>query len=197
MRRVTFDGRRWSNAAADRLELSEPDIRWPVHFAREAKRIRAVLEDDLDPTIEHVGSTAIAGIAAKPIIDIVIILPPGIHRGRLVAPLESLDYVYWAEHPRSDRMFFVKGMPPYGKRRTHHVHVRSPADARDMLLFRDHLNKHPDIAARYEALKRRLVRQYPTDREAYTRGKDRFVEAVLTELRGGQTGKGGDEEREE
>lgn len=184
VRRVTFDGRRWSNAASDRVELSEPDARWPKRFAVEAKRIRAVLDDDLNPRIEHVGSTAIPGIAAKPILDIVLILPAEAGWDRLVAPLESLDYVYWAENPRSDRMFFVKGMPPYGTRRTHHVHVRRPDDAVDMLLFRDHLSQRSDVAARYEALKRRLVRHHPTDREAYTRAKDRFIAAVLADAKG-------------
>ncbi len=191
MRRVTFDGERWSNAMEDRIELAEPDDRWPRGFALEARRIRAALDPDLNPRIEHVGSTAIPGIAAKPILDILIILPPGTDWRRLIAPLKSLDYVYWTDNPRSDRMFFVKGMPPYGPRRTHHVHVRGPEEARDMLLFRDHLIAHPDVAARYEALKRRLARDHATDREGYTRAKDRFVRAVLREAeRGADPGAG-------
>lgn len=80
-------------------------------------------------------------------------------------------------------MFFVKGMPPYGERRTHHIHVRTPADAKDAILFRDYLRSHREAAAQYEALKREMASLYPTDREAYTRGKKIFIETILTEAR--------------
>ncbi len=182
-RRVAFEGQRWSNADSDRIEVSDPDFRWPAEFASEASRIRTVLGDDSSPRIEHVGSTAIPGIAAKPIVDILLIPPPEADWGRLIAPLESLEYVFWDENPRRDRMFFVKGMPPYGKGRTHHVHVRQPEDARDMLLFRDYLIRNRAVAVRYEALKRELAGRHPTDRESYTQAKRRFVEAVLEEAR--------------
>lgn len=182
-RNVTFDGGRWSNADADRIGLSEPDPRWPALFAAEAGSIRAALDADPLPRIEHVGSTAVPGLAAKPIIDMLLIPEPEADWSRFVDPLESLGYVYWAENPRTDRMFFVKGMPPHGPARTHHVHVRRSSDAADALLFRDHLIGHADVAARYEALKRELAERHPTDREAYTSGKGAFVETVLKSAR--------------
>jgi GrpB-like predicted nucleotidyltransferase (UPF0157 family) len=89
------------------------------------------------------------------------------------------DCVFWADNPRRDRLFFVKGMPPFGTRRTHHVHVRTPEDARTALLFCEHLRPHPEEAARYAALKRELSARYPTDRDAYTEGKARYVDDIV------------------
>src|ERR1700687_3050114 len=128
VRRGTHDGRRYSNAAAARFELVDYNPGWPALFEAEAGRLRAILAGlDLGPfRLEHFGSTAIPGITAKPIIDIMLVAAGQPRGPGLVDPIKSLDYVYWAENPRSDRMFFVKGMPPFGTRRTHHVHVRTP-----------------------------------------------------------------------
>jgi len=81
-------------------------------------------------------------------------------------------------------MFFVKGMPPFGAGRTHHIHVRTPTDARAPILFapilfRDFLRNHPEAASRYATLKRELARRYSTDRDAYTDGKARLVDEIL------------------
>ena len=97
----------------------------------------------------------------------------------VIEPIQSLGYVYWADNPRRDRMFFVKGMPPFGTRRTHHVHVRTPEDARAALVFRDHLRRNPDAVERYARLKRELEARHPTDREAYTEGKAEFVAEIV------------------
>lgn len=180
---VTFDGQRWSNAEEDRVDVIDYDPRWPVRFADEAAAIRSALGTEPRLRIEHFGSTAIPGVAAKPIVDNLLILRIDTDWRRFVAPLQALGYVHWAENPRADRMFFVKGIPPYGECRTHHVHIRTPVDAKDAILFRDYLRGHPEAAARYESLKREMARLYPTDREAYTRGKKLFIEAILTEAR--------------
>ena len=102
----------------------------------------------------------------------------------LIEPIKGLDYVYWAENPRSDRMFFVKGMPPFGTRRTHHVHVRTPEDGHPALVFRDYLRVHPDAVARYARLKRELEARHPTDRDAYTAGKEAFVAEIVRRAEG-------------
>jgi GrpB-like predicted nucleotidyltransferase (UPF0157 family) len=178
---VTHDGRRYSNAEEDRVELVEYDPRWPALFEEEAARLHAALAGlDLGAyRLEHFGSTAIAGIAAKPIIDIVLLSPEPSRWPGLIEPLARLDYVHWADNPRRDRMFFVKGMPPFGARRTHHVHVRTPEDARPALVFRDYLRDRPDAVARYARLKRELEARHPTDRDAYTAGKDGFVAEIV------------------
>ena len=93
--------------------------------------------------------------------------------------------MYWADNPRRDRMFFVKGMPPFGTGRTHHVHVRTREDAREVLAFRDHLRDDRAAAREYERLKRQLEAAHPTDRDAYTAGKARFVAEILARAAAG------------
>lgn len=173
-----FDGQRWSNADDDRIEVLPADPAWPQHFAAEAEAIRTALALP-GLGIEHVGSTAVPGLDAKPIIDILLLPPPGRDPQRLVAPLEGLGYQFWRENPNTQRMFFVKGMPPFGHGRTHHVHVMPLAQADRYLLFRDWLRNHPDDARLYAETKHALARRYPTDREAYTRGKDEVVARIL------------------
>ena len=180
---MTHDGQRWSNAEEDRVELVAYDPGWPARFEAEADRLRAALAGlDVGPLhLEHFGSTAVPGLAAKPIIDIMLVaLDPSRWPG-LIEPIRSLGYVYWADNPRRDQMFFVKGMPPFEPRRTHHVHVRTPDDARPALVFCEYLRRHPDAAARYARLKRELEARHPTDREAYTAGKAEFVAEIVRE----------------
>ena len=77
-------------------------------------------------------------------------------------------------------MFFVKGMPPFGSRRTHHVHVTEPHGAMwQRLAFRDHLRAHPKQAEIYEQLKRRLASDHPADREVYSGAKSAYIESVM------------------
>lgn len=85
-------------------------------------------------------------------------------------------------------MFFVKGMPPYGKQRTHHIHVvKENSEFWERLLFRDYLRTHPDEAKRYETLKRDLARRFYTDREGYTDGKSSYIQSVLEKAQREQT----------
>jgi len=76
---------------------------------------------------------------------------------------------------RTDRMFFVKGMPPFGLRRTHHVHVRTPEDTKAELDFRNWLGGHPTDAARYAKAKRELAKRFKTYLRTYTKAKDEFI----------------------
>jgi GrpB-like predicted nucleotidyltransferase (UPF0157 family) len=176
---VTHDGTRWSNAEQDRLEIEPYDPSWPERFDREAAAIRHALGGGFAYRVLHVGSTAVRGLAAKPIVDIALEVADRARWPSLVAPLAELGYVHWAENPDTTKMFFVKGMPPFGARRTHHVHVHGPEGVAALVRFRDHLRSHPDAAARYEAVKRELATRYPTDRDAYTRGKTELVRAIL------------------
>ncbi len=166
-------------AGPDRIEIVPADPRWPEAFAVEAARIRAVLAHQGEVTLEHIGSTAVPGLAAKPVIDLLLTEPDATRWPQFTEPLQGLGYVLWADNPRRDRLFFVKGMPPFGARRTHHLHVRTPADAQRELAFRDWLRTHADDAARYAALKRELAIAHAADREAYTDGKTAFIEAIL------------------
>ncbi|WP_315789914.1 GrpB family protein [Fischerella sp. JS2] len=164
----------------DEVVIAEYDPRWQIMFAEEAIRIWQVLGSDLVVEIEHIGSTAIPGLAAKPVIDIMVGVRSLEDAKQAIPVLEVLSYVYWRDDPRSGRMFFVKGMPPYGKCRTHHVHiVEAHGEFWQRKLFRDYLRMHPEEAKRYEALKRDLVARFPTDREAYTNGKSEFIHIVM------------------
>ncbi len=111
----------------DDVEIVDYDPRWPLLFDEEARRLRAVLDRSLIVGLEHFGSTAISGLSAKPIIDILIAVRSlATAQASFVEALGKLDYVYWADNPKKDRMFFVKGMPPFGLKRSHHVHVTEP-----------------------------------------------------------------------
>lgn len=165
----------------DEVEIVDYDPRWPALFDQEARRLRSVLDPSLVIGLEHFGSTAIAGLSAKPIIDILIAVRSLAEvEDSFVVALQTLDYVFWADNPKKDRMFFVKGMPPFGPRRTHHVHVTEPhGEMWHRLAFRDYLRVHPEEAAAYARLKRRLAAEYRTDREAYTEAKSAYVETVM------------------
>ena len=165
----------------DEVELVDYNPRWPLSFDEEATRLRAVLDPSFIVGLEHFGSTAIAGLPAKPIIDILIAVRSlAAARASFVEPLRNLDYVYWAENPKQDRMFFVRGMPPFGARRSHHVHVTEPdGEMWRRLAFRDYLRAHRAEAETYAQLKRRLAVEHPTDREAYTQAKSAYVESVM------------------
>lgn len=169
----------WSNAEADRIELVDTDPSWPEQYEKEAEALRAVLRPFDDFRLEHFGSTAVPNVRAKPIIDILLIHPEREIWAQFVTPICSLGYVYWAENPRKDRMFFVKGMPPFGARRSHHIHVRTPEDAAKELAFRNALRADPALAHEYEKLKQALAERHATDRDAYTEGKTAFVREAL------------------
>jgi GrpB-like predicted nucleotidyltransferase (UPF0157 family) len=167
------------NGREDRIEIVDADPSWLSQFEMEASLLRASLPKMAAFRIEHFGSTAVPGLRAKPIIDIMVICPDQSAWPRFIDVLPSLGYMFWTDNPRKDRMFFVKGLPPLGSRRTHHLHVRLPTDAVAELRFRDALRSSKQLADRYAEHKRILALRYPTDREAYTEAKTEFVAAVL------------------
>jgi GrpB-like predicted nucleotidyltransferase (UPF0157 family) len=171
----------------DEIEIGPYDPRWPALFEEEAARLRAALDPALILGLEHFGSTAVPGLAAKPIIDILIAVRSLAEaQETAIEPLESLGYLYWDDNPKTDRMFFVKGLPPNAARRTHHVHMTETAgEMWQRLSFRDYLRAHPDEAANYERLKRDLAAKYRDDREAYTEAKESYVQAFTTKAKPG------------
>lgn len=174
----------------DEVNIVEYDPRWATLFAEEAERIWQALGNDLVGEIEHIGSTAVPGMAAKPVIDIMVGVGSLVDAKSAILALESLGYVYWHEDPRPGRMFFVKGMRPYGKQRTHHIHiVEIDSEFWGRKLFCDYLRKHPEEARRYETLKRDLAASFRSDREAYTNGKNDYIRAVMVKARCEDMGK--------
>ncbi len=182
MAEVTRDGSGWSNAEEDRIQISDYDSRWPAEYEAESQRIRAAVDSDAVLELHHIGSTAIPGMAAKPIIDILLVISENAERVRLIAGLQKLGYAYWEGNPDPGRMFFVKGMPPFGSRRTHHVHVFDDVmERRRRIAFRDYLRTHADASWEYADLKRQLAKQFSAGREAYTRGKDAFISRICAD----------------
>src|SRR5215216_1209207 len=119
---------------------------WHRMFAQEEARLRAAL-GGLVAAVEHVGSTAVCGISAKPVLDIAAAVRELADAAEWVAPLEALGYEYRGEHGIPGRHYFTRGEP-----RTHHLHVVELGGEswRAHLLFRDHLRRHPRVAKEYE-----------------------------------------------
>ncbi|MEM7767146.1 MAG: GrpB family protein [Pseudomonadota bacterium] len=167
--------------ASDRIEIVEYDPAWPHMFDTEQAALLNALAGCPVEAIEHFGSTAVPGLSAKPVIDILIAVPD-LSQAKASFPerLAALEYVFWANNPQQDRLFFVKGMPPQGTGRTHHVHVTERiGEMWRRLVFRDYLRAHPTEAASYAVLKRELASGHADDREGYTRAKDDFIDQVM------------------
>jgi GrpB-like predicted nucleotidyltransferase (UPF0157 family) len=159
------------------VTLAEPNADWPRQF----ETFRALLAEALAQTatrIDHIGSTAIPGIPAKPVIDVQVSVPDLQAEAAYRPQIEGLGWPMFAREP--EHRFF---RPPDGEPRTVHVHVCQAGGAweRGHLLFRDYLRAHPDRAGDYAALKRRLVATVGHDRPVYSRSKDPFVADALAE----------------
>ena len=159
---------------------------WPVMFAE----LRRVLETALGTialSIEHVGSTAVPGLAAKPIIDLDIVIASSDCLSDAIQALALLGYVHEGDLGVTGREAFARqghDVPWDGTGRTwpqHHLYVcaRDSAALARHGAFRDYLRQHPEAAAAYAQLKDQLAHQFPHDREAYTQGKRGFIEAIL------------------
>jgi GrpB-like predicted nucleotidyltransferase (UPF0157 family) len=163
-----------------RVEVVPYDPTWPRRFAEERRLLEDVLAPWLEGGIHHVGSTAVPGLAAKPVIDILAGVRDREESRAAFDSLAALGYCYFAY--RVDEMhWFCKPSPAF---RTHHLHLIEPGHPRFAaeIAFRDALRAHPETAAEYEALKLRLAERYRDDREAYTEGKTAFVEAVMARV---------------
>jgi GrpB-like predicted nucleotidyltransferase (UPF0157 family) len=165
------------------IEVRDYDPRWPVMFDEESERLRDIFGAAV--TIEHIGSTSVPGLPAKPIIDLLV----GIRslteaKVIYVEPLAALGYTYIPEYESwlPAELFFRKGIPgPW----THHVHVMKPSNPRwqDHLLFRDYLRSHPETASAYGGLKKSLAASFGNDIAGFRNGKHQFVTAVVAKAR--------------
>lgn len=156
------------------------DPNWVSLFKQESRRLWMTFDEGFITRIEHFGSTAVPGLAAKPIIDLLVGVRSLAEAKQVaVSQLEQLGYAYWLDNPDPQRMFFVKGLPPNGPR-THHIHMVEPDSSLwERLLFRDYLCRHADEATRYAQLKRTFARHFKSDREAYTTAKTEYIESVM------------------
>lgn len=159
-----------------RVEVVPYDASWPARYDAEADRVRAALGSTLR-VVEHVGSTAVPGLAAKPVVDIALSVES--FQTLDVVALEELGYRYVSEYDEllPNRRYFSK--PGY------HVHAyeQEHEEFMDYVRFRDYLRTHPEDADLYGQLKLRLASEHAEDREAYQAAKASFVVRLVEMLR--------------
>jgi putative glutamine amidotransferase len=158
--------------------IAEPDPGWPARFEAEARRIRQALGDTA-VRIDHVGSTSVPGLPAKPVIDVQVSVASMTPRGTYVDPLVAAGYV-WTVDPWDDTHEFFSTAEDAEGHRSAHIHVCAAGSVweRRHLAFRDWLRAHPDDAAAYSALKRQLAADHRRDVHTYTHGKGAFVRSI-------------------
>jgi UDP-glucose 4-epimerase len=158
-----------------KIQLAEYDPAWPGLFEREAARIRGILGSTI-LSLDHVGSTSIPGLAAKPIIDILLVIDSPNDESRYVPALEGAGYRLVIREPDWHEHRVFKGPDT-----NINLHVHPPGDAEidRMIGFRDHLRTHDDARLEYESEKRRLVEQDWEYTQNYADAKTRIVESIL------------------
>ena len=188
---------------SDPIVIVDYDPQWAELFEEEKAEILAALRE-LNVKVEHIGSTSVPGLAAKPIIDIAIITANADDAVRAITPLRRLGYVCYGEADIPGRIFFSKDdlrlksrdldsqsdldsmEPERVRQRTHHIHLYTMPTNPDLerhFLFRDYLRAHPETSQHYAELKRALAEKYRNDRDAYTESKTPFIRDIEAKAR--------------
>ena len=162
-----------------KTELLAHEKEWESAAKQTIRILQKLIPEARD--IQHVGSTAIKSIYAKPIIDIAVALDDVQSVTSHIDDLAGYGIMYRGSDV-PDQILFIIGE---GNIRTHHIHiVKWQGKAwNNYILFRDYMNSHPEKAAEYEKLKKQLASSFPDDRMAYTEGKAGFIEKIITEAR--------------
>jgi GrpB-like predicted nucleotidyltransferase (UPF0157 family) len=170
------------------VAIAPHDPEWLESFRREKAHLYSCLPGELVKRIEHFGSTAVPGLDAKPVVDMLVEVTSLEETKKTIVPiLEAQGYDYiWRPTSGDDvppfYAWFIK-RDSHG-RRTHHIHmVEKDFEQWDRLFFRDYLIEHREIAQEYLALKLRLAARHPNDREAYTQGKTEFVVRITEQAK--------------
>ncbi len=168
------------------VKIVDYDYQWPSLYEQERRRILEVI-GHIVARVEHIGSTAVPNLGAKPIIDIMVAVNHLSDADKCIGPLKSIGYDYVPEFEESmpERRYFNKGKRP--KEQHYHLHMVELAGDfwKRHILFRDHLQTHPDTAKQYYELKKRLALEYGSDREGYTEAKTYFIESIVSKARKG------------
>jgi GrpB-like predicted nucleotidyltransferase (UPF0157 family) len=161
------------------VKLEEYNPLWQEEFKKEKEILSSVLGNEV-LGIYHIGSTAIPGIHAKPIIDIAVEVNSFKVLDLLDDKLQERNIIYRPMHDGPGERLYIKGDNDF---RTHHIHFyeKDNLKLKDDLFFRDYLISHPDVANEYDKLKTKLAENYANDREKYTKSKKDFIENVLKE----------------
>lgn len=159
----------------EKIVLVEHDPQWLIDAAEEGRRIT----DACGPKVirvEHIGSTSVPGLIAKPVLDMMPVLRSFADGFACVAPMRALGYWYAGDFGIAGRHLFIKGSP-----RTHHAHflVEGSLEGRRHIAVRDTLRANPAAAAKYAALKRDLALQFGDNREAYAEAKSQLMRELF------------------
>ncbi|MFZ2897422.1 MAG: GrpB family protein [Saprospiraceae bacterium] len=180
-----------------KIELTPSSPLWPHHFAEIRAELGELLSD-LQPRIEHIGSTAVPGLASKPIIDVLIGLPESVQLDKVIAPLIAAGYTYYETYTpvMPFRRFFAKIQPrkegekvpevitahdtnpdELGFAKTAHIHVVYACSAfwDRHLAFREYLKEHPEVREKYQLLKLALSEHEWKNGQAYNAAKSDFL----------------------
>jgi len=162
--------------------LEEYNPQWRVLFDEEKVRLKELLGNQLIG-VEHVGSTSIPGIKAKPILDLMIAIKDLNDWAWLKESLSKLGYEFRKDYRETqEHILFVKGPE---ENRTHYLKATEfNSDFWvEHILFRDYLINNPEYLNQYQELKEKLFKEYNGDREPYTKGKEEFIKMILARAR--------------
>jgi len=173
---------------SEKISIVDYDQRWSGLFELEKKFLYDTLPHNIVTRIEHFGSTAVPGLAAKPIIDILVEVTSLKETRNMIVPiLQRAGYEYlWRPVRGNDPPFYAWFIKRNADGiRTHHIHmVEHDSELWERLYFRDYLRLFPEEAARYNKLKRSLAQEFPHDRVAYTEKKTEYITSVTQRAKG-------------
>jgi len=157
------------------IKLEEYDQRWPKYFEKEVDAIKILISENL-LSAHHIGSTAILGMKAKPVIDIMLVVKSLSRIDKINQKFVALGYEVKGEYGIQGRRFFQKGK----NKRTHHIHIfeQGNSEIERHILFVDFMNAHPNWVAEYEHLKIALSNRYKNEPQKYSQGKADFLQAI-------------------
>lgn len=173
---------RIDEVTSEEISIVPYNPQWPILFEREAKHLRKILPENLIKRVEHFGSTAVPGLSAKPIIDMLIEVSSLDDTKEIVVPiLEAKGYDYfWRPTIGNEGPYYAWFIKRNAKgERTHHLHmVEADSGLWNRLYFVKYLKEFPNEARKYDELKRELSARFPNDRVAYTKTKTDFITAL-------------------
>jgi len=152
---------------------------WPRLFEKEKNILRNFFGNSLK--IEHIGSTAVKEMTAKPTVDILLEMPKNLNKDQVIKIMQDNAYIHMKEQTK--HLMFVKGYTPKGlDKESYHIHIGPLTQdwLWDRIFFRDYLIENTDEARIYEKLKQKLSKKYRNDREAYTDGKEKYIKKITT-----------------
>lgn len=166
----------------DPIIIVDYNVNWSIQYEQEKTQILNVLGDTV-VDIQHIGSTSVPGLAAKPVIDILLGLAQIPPQPTQISSLEVLGYLYCGEFGIPQRHYFRRGMP-----RTHQIHAVLVESEfwKTHILFRDFLRTHSEAAQQYEAEKRKLAQKFRNHRDRYTDSKAPLIEQLLIQAKAWQ-----------